>query len=223
MKKTFNRKFNRCMYEVFAGDYYATSEKEVVISTLLGSCVSVCLMDPAAGVAGLNHFMLPRRISLNGAGFSDDARYGVHAMEIMIARMMELGAWRNNLRAKIFGGGRVMDTLLSNVAQANIDFALAYLKAEGIPVVAGDVGGRGGRKLYFFPDSFAVFIKRIHNERLQNAVLFEKRFLHQVRQQQQQTSELIIFDENENENEKGSSISRVKEANQSSNSTRRGG
>jgi len=223
LKKTFNRKFNRCMYEVFAGDYYATSEKEVVISTLLGSCVSVCLMDPAAGVAGLNHFMLPRRISLNGAGFSDDARYGVHAMEIMIARMMELGAWRNNLRAKIFGGGRVMDTLLSNVAQANIDFALAYLKAEGIPVVAGDVGGRGGRKLYFFPDSFAVFIKRIHNERLQNAVLFEKRFLHQVRQQQQQTSELIIFDENENENEKGSSISRVKEANQSSNSTRRGG
>jgi len=218
LKKTFNRKFNRCMYEVFAGDYYATGEKDVVISTLLGSCVSVCLMDAAAGVAGLNHFMLPRRISLNGTGFSDDARYGVHAMEIMITRMMELGAWRNNLQAKVFGGGRVMDTVLSNVAQSNIDFALAYLETEGIPVVASDLGGREGRKLFFFPDTFAVYIKRIGNERLQSAVLFEKRFLHQVRQQQQQASELIIFNENgkAKENEKGSSIGRAEQSKQSS-------
>ena len=217
MKKTFNRKFNRCTYEVFAGDYYATGEKDVVLATLLGSCISVCLKDTAAGVVGINHFMLPRRVNLKEMNFSDDARYGIHAMEIMIAGMMELGAVRDSLQAKVFGGGRVMDTALSNVAQANIDFALTYLETEGIPVVASDVGGREGRKLYFFPDTFSVFIKRIRNERLQSAVLSEKRFLHHVRQQQQQTSELIIF--NEKENVKGSLISHANQSKQSSQST----
>ncbi len=194
MKKFFNRSFNKYSYELFAGDYYATKEKNVVLTTLLGSCVSVCLKDKTTGVVGMNHFMLPSNLRRDEIIFSEDARYGINAMEKMINDMMRLGARRDTLEAKVFGGGKVMDTTLINVSQSNIDFARTYLKMEDIPIIAENLGGKYGRKLFFFPDRFTVYLKRIeYNQTLDDAISREKRFLYWMRQQQSKEGELTLF------------------------------
>ncbi len=194
MKKYFNRTFNKYTYELFAGDYYATREKNIILTTLLGSCVSVCLRDRTTGIVGMNHFMLPGSLRAEEILFSQDARYGINAMEKMINSMMKLGARRDTLEAKVFGGGKVMDTTLLNVSQSNIDFALTYLQMEEIPVLAENLGGKYGRKIFFFPEEFTVYLKRIqYNQTLEDAISREKRFFYWMRQQQQKESELTIF------------------------------
>lgn len=201
MKKSFNRKLNCHMYEIFAGDYHATAEKKIVLSTLLGSCISVCLKDSVAGVVGMNHFMLPGRVKADEIARSEDARYGIHAMEMMINSMMKLGARRNYLQAKVFGGGQVLEVAHNNIAAANIDFALAFLKIEEIPVLSRDVGGNEGRKLFFFPDSFEVYVRRItYHKELQSTLQREESFLERMRRQRGEASELELFN-----NEGGSS------------------
>lgn len=194
MKKSFNRKFNRYVYEIFAGDYYTTVEQNVVLTTLLGSCISVCMRDSFSKVVGINHFMLPGRISSEDLIFSEDARYGISAMEKMINSMMKRGARRNSLEAKVFGGGRVMETSLTNVAQSNADFAMSFLQMEGIPILAKDTGGQFGRKLFFFPDTYTIYVKRIHYDKtLDNAISREKRFLDWMHKHQE-GGELTLFD-----------------------------
>lgn len=182
------------MYEIYASDCYATTEENIVLSTLLGSCVSVCMKDSKAGVAGMNHFMLPSRVNVKDVGFNDDTRYGVNAMEVMINEMMKKGAQRKRLQAKVFGGGRVMDTALNNVAHSNVDFALTYLKTEGIAVLAKDVGNQEGRKLLFFPDTFDVYVRRIHYNNLTTAVQTEKNLMQQMRKQCDKAGDLELFD-----------------------------
>lgn len=194
MKKTFNKKYNCDMYELYASDCFATDEQQVVLTTLLGSCVSVCMKDPKAKVAGMNHFMLPRKVNVKDLGFNNDTRYGVNAMEVMINEMMKKGALRKRLQAKVFGGGQVMDTALSNVAGSNVEFALTYLKTEGIPVLSMDVGRREGRKLYFFPDTFDVYVKRIHYNKLTKAVLTEKQLMEKIRRQREKDIDLELFE-----------------------------
>ena len=187
MKKTFNYKIKRYMYELFAGEYYATNDDNIVISTLLGSCVSVCLRDKRNGVIGMNHFMLPGNVESEKVMFSEDGRYGINAMEKMVNDMMKLSSRRENMEAKVFGGGQVMDYKLTSVAQLNIEFALAYLDMEEIPVVSQDVGGNYGRKILLFPDSFSVFMKRIsYQKNLEEAVAREKTFLNSIREQPQE-------------------------------------
>lgn len=120
-----------------------------VIKTLLGSCVAACLYDPETGVGGMNHFSLP-------GGSADDgtcARYGAHAMELLITGIMKKGGDRSRLRAKVFGGGKVLnvDAPAMNVGARNADFVLQFLEAEGIPVVGQSLGGNTGRLVRFRP------------------------------------------------------------------------
>ncbi len=201
MKKYFNRGFNKYTYELFAGDYYATKERNIVLTTLLGSCISVCMRCKTTGIVGMNHFMLPSTVRIEDIVFSEDARYGINAMERMINDIMKLGGKRDSLEAKMFGGGRVMDGAMNNVAQSNIEFAQSYLQMEEIPLLSKDVGGKTGRKIFFFPDQFSVYLKRVHyNQKLENAVSREKRFLHWMREQQRKEAELTLFDEERGKN-----------------------
>ncbi len=187
MKKTFNNKFNRVVYEIFAGDYFVTNEKNIMLSTLLGSCVSVCLKDKISGIVGINHFMLPASVKKEELIISDDARYGMYAMEKMINEMMKLGARRSSLQAKVFGGGAVLGTKINNVSKSNISFAMDYLKMEDIPILSYDVGGKVGRKLYFIPETFAVFVKKVGQEaNLVKAVRAEENYLHQMRRSREE-------------------------------------
>jgi chemotaxis protein CheD len=148
------------------GDHYATNE-DVMISTLLGSCVAACLYDPVARVAGMNHFLLAnRRYAKNmPVNITDAGRYGVHAMELLINDMYRLGADKKRIKAKAFGGGAVLDTIATDnflcVGEVNERFIREFLKTESIPLEAEDLGGKQGRVIRFRTGTYAVYRKYI--------------------------------------------------------------
>ncbi|MCK8816822.1 chemotaxis protein CheD [Natroniella sulfidigena] len=194
MRKRFDDKFNCDVYEIFAGEYYATTEQNVILQTLLGSCIAVCLKDEVAQIVGLNHFMLPSTHRVRDVIANQDARYGINAMEKLINRMMKLGANRGRLNAKVFGGGQVMGSGLNNVAQANIDFIFSYLQMEEIPIVAHDVGGKQGRKIYLLSETFDIYLKRLGETRkIKDTIQHEKGLFRRIKKEQDQGSDVTLF------------------------------
>ena len=129
------------------GDHFVSSDPDVVLTTVLGSCVALCLRDPAAGVGGMNHFLLPEG---SGSGTDAGRRYGAYLMEVLINDVLKAGGRRERLEAKLFGGGRMFDGL-RDVGRANADFAERFLRDEGITVVGGSLRGEGGRRLHYWP------------------------------------------------------------------------
>lgn len=163
----FDRKFGSEAVKVLPGEYFVTSA-DVLMVTVLGSCVSACIRDREKGVGGMNHFMLAD--SGDSGAVSSSARYGTYAMEILINHLLKLGARKSNLEAKVFGGGRVMATLSSSqVGERNSKFVMDYLATEGIKVAAQDLLDVYPRKVYFFPHNGRVLVKklvRLHNDTL---------------------------------------------------------
>ena len=130
------------------------------VTTILGSCVAVCLWDPLLGVGGVNHFLLPHWAG-NG---QISPRFGNVAVQQLIARLVELGSSKQNLQAKVFGGGCVIAAFQSGDNQlgvGNVNVAFRLLETEGIPVVTQDVGGRHGRKLIFHTQDGAAWVKQL--------------------------------------------------------------
>ena len=156
----FDRTFDTDAVKLLPGEFHATRE-DVALVTVLGSCVAACIRDPEAGIGGMNHFMLPENASADD-GLSRSARYGVNAMEVLINDLIKLGARRGRLEAKVFGGARVMASLAgSDVGTRNAQFALDYLCREAIPLRARDMLDSFPRKVYFFPRSGRVMIKKL--------------------------------------------------------------
>lgn len=134
---------------VIQGEYKVSDDPDVVLSTILGSCVAACMRDPVAGVGGMNHFLLPG----SGSGSGGEAtRYGVHLMELLINGLLKKGARRERLEAKIIGGARTIASF-SNVGEKNAEFAHQFLSDEGIRIIGSNTGGDSGRKLEYWPVS----------------------------------------------------------------------
>lgn len=133
---------------VIQGEYQVSNDPDVVLTTLLGSCVAACIFDPVAGVGGLNHFLLPGDNSDRKS--LQQQQIGVHLMELLVNALMKAGANRSRLEAKIFGGARMMQGL-SDIGTLNAKFATEFLNHEGIRIVGGDTGGQLGRRLQFWP------------------------------------------------------------------------
>jgi chemotaxis protein CheD len=164
--KYLDRHFERQAMKILPGEFYATAQDEVIV-TVLGSCVAACLLDPIAMVGGMNHFMLPMKEGDRDPDVFYAARYGAAAMEYLINDLLHLGAQRDRLVAKAFGGGRVMQGISSDVGGRNVDFVRQFLRNEGIPLWNEDMGGSLPRKVYFFPHTGQVLVKRmerIHND-----------------------------------------------------------
>lgn len=172
---------SRSNVTLMPGDHYV-SDKDVMIATVLGSCVSVCLYDPVKRVVGMNHFLLSGRyraetpLLLNEAG-----RYGVHAMELIINAMLKLGAVKKHFRAKAFGGASILparnhDNRFATVGDINSEFILQFLKNEGIQLVSFDLGGTEGRSIRFYSHDFAVYQKKIKRMNIPRVVRREKRY-----------------------------------------------
>jgi len=164
--KYLDRNFNRQAMKILPGEFYATAEDEVIV-TVLGSCVAACLMDPIAMVGGMNHFMLPVKRGERDPDVFFAARYGAAAMEYLINNLLHLGAQRDRLVAKAFGGGRVMRGMSTDVGGQNVDFVREFLRNEDIPIWSEDLGGPHPRKVYFFPHTGQVLVKRMehtHND-----------------------------------------------------------
>lgn len=163
----FDRHFEVEAVKVLPGEYFVTTSNMVLV-TVLGSCVSACIRDRTKGIGGMNHFMLAD--SGDEGAISASARYGTYAMEILLNHLMKLGARRPNIEAKVFGGGRVMSSLTSSqVGERNSKFVIDFLTTEGIPVLAQDLLDVYPRKVYFFPANGRVLVKklvRMHNDTL---------------------------------------------------------
>jgi chemotaxis protein CheD len=166
----FDKHFEANAVKVLPGEYYVT-RRDMVMVTVLGSCVTACVRDVDSGVGGMNHFMLPEEAG--GEVVSTSARYGTFAMEVLINHLQKLGARRNRLEAKVFGGGAVLESLVSsNVGTRNAEFVLSYLKTEKIPIVAKDLLDSYPRKVYYFPQTGRVLVRKLH--RVHNDTLFSR-------------------------------------------------
>ena len=161
MKFIFDRKEMKEKIVIDPGEYHTTN-CDRIICTILGSCVSVCLIDESTNLAGMNHFLLPESIDKNKMYNSNSGHYGINAMELLINEMLFRGARRANLQAKVFGGGQVIEAFTSNkIPQSNIEFSLLFLKTEKIPVVSKDIGGKYGRKIFFYTKTGKVLVKKV--------------------------------------------------------------
>ena len=153
----FETQFQSEAVKVLPGEYFVDSD-DILVMTTLGSCIAACLWDRRARVGGLNHFMLPQGTGDSAA----NGRYGAYAMELLINQMVQRGATRTSLEAKVFGGGQViagMDNM--NIGERNTEFVLDYLKTERIPVVSKDVLDIYPRKVCFLPASGRAMVKRL--------------------------------------------------------------
>ncbi len=162
----YDRMFKREAAKLLPGEYYVT-RRNVVLVTVLGSCIAACIRDKTNGIGGMNHFMLPVNANEQSGWGASSTRYGIYAMEILINEILKLGAQRKNLEAKLFGGGAVIESMnKTHVGELNAEFAIEYLKTEGIALVGGDMLDHYSRKVYYFPHSGKALIKKLHG--LQN-------------------------------------------------------
>lgn len=178
----FDRTFNCEAAKILPGEYYCTGQ-DMVIVTVLGSCVSACIRDVTSGIGGMNHFMLPE-----GGGADKDSpvsasmRYGSYAMEILINQLLKQGARRERLEAKIFGGGNVLKAFTAlNVGERNAEFVKKFLRAEGIKVTGEDLNDIYPRKVYFFPRSGRVLVKKLKQMNNYTIVKREQTYASQLR------------------------------------------
>ena len=156
--------------KVLPGEYFVSNE-DIVVMTVLGSCIAACLWDGRARIGGMNHFMLPDGDTGDGSG-----RYGSFAMELLINEMLKLGARRETMQAKIFGGGQVMAGFTSmNVGERNTQFVQDYLATERIPIVSQDVLDIHPRKVCFFPVTGKALVKRLAHSHPETLAVQERK------------------------------------------------
>jgi len=141
------------------GELFASAQRSAV-STILGSCVAVCLWDPIAKIGGINHYLLPL---WTGQG-AVSSRFGDIAVQALLNKLLELGGQKSRLQAKLFGGACVIDAFRereSHLGTKNVQTAEALLEREGIPLVGHDVGGCKGRKLIFHTDNGTAWVRQL--------------------------------------------------------------
>lgn len=168
----YDRTFDCEAAKILPGEYYFT-DREMLIVTVLGSCVAACIRDRVSGIGGMNHFMLPDSGSDAGSPVSASMRYGAYAMEVLINQLIKAGAQRENLEAKVFGGGNVLRGFTTiNVGERNAQFVRDYLRAENVRIMAEDLNDIHPRKVYFFPRTGRVLVKKL--KQLNNYTLVKR-------------------------------------------------
>ncbi len=162
MNRFLDTKLGKERVIIGPGEYYTSAEDEI-ISTVLGSCVSVCLHDEYTGFGGMNHFILARSKSAETEGEEDQGRYGETAMKLLVDDLLSLGAMRRTIIAKVFGGASVLGRCCQSnrLFSENSELAKEFLETDGIPILASDVGGNEARRLYFDVRSGKVMVQHI--------------------------------------------------------------
>lgn len=168
-----------CASKILPGEYYVTRHNEI-ITTVLGSCVAACIRDPVSGVGGMNHFTFPGNATKNhdqwGGGEGLAIGYGIAVMEALIDRILKQGSQKDRLQVKLFGASNLLTKDDDNTAERNVQFVKQFLEAEGLALVAEDLGGTHPRKINFFPKTGYVMVRRLRS--LQNRAIAdqEKRY-----------------------------------------------
>ncbi len=143
------------------GGCEVSGDRRVVMSTVLGSCISACIRDSVAAVGGMNHFLLAEQSGSAKDRYGASARYGAFAMEQLINSVLSKGTGRKgNLVIKVFGGGNI-NSLQTDVGASNVEFVREFLLGEGYEIASQDLGGNFARRILFKPASGRVFVKRL--------------------------------------------------------------
>jgi chemotaxis protein CheD len=183
------------------GEHFVSAETDVVVSTLLGSCIAACLYDPVRRVVGMNHFLLAsHRYSREiPVCLSEAGRYGIHSMELIINGMMKLGAGRQGIRAKVFGGSSMLSGPATPgnfacVGEVNCRFIVEFLKNDGIPQISSDLGGNRGRVILFDAADYSVYVRKM--KAIATRVVDRERLYwrHAIRAHEQEVSDAEIWE-----------------------------
>ena len=164
-------KYKKEIKIIHPGEYYVSSEDEI-IGTLLGSCIAVCLYDRENRISGMNHFMLPGRISSSDIFKDRSARYGITAINHLLDSLKKAGAKKNYLIAKIFGGGHVLETLgdMISIPNDNIKLAKIMMEMEDISITQEDVGENYTRKLLMDVQTGKVYLRKSNKKNVLNNI-----------------------------------------------------
>lgn len=150
-------------HNVLQGEFEVSRDPNLVLTTVLGSCIACCLFDPAAKIGGMNHFLLASPPSSN-KGLGDDARrYGLYAMELLVNEMIKQGAVRATMRAHLYGGAN-MHSGMRAIGTENARFAEEFLRADGIQLVHADTGGTQARRLDLQPATGRVRCRSVQGD-----------------------------------------------------------
>ncbi len=141
---------SRPRINVMQGTVEVSADEDVLLTTILGSCIAACLYDPVRRIGGMNHFLLaePSREEREGRGF--DVHYGLYLMELLINEMMKAGAVKAQMRAHLYGGANIQKGMRP-IGSENAAFAERFLNAESIVISHRDVGGNAARRVDFLP------------------------------------------------------------------------
>lgn len=195
MNHHFDTHFKTDVVTIHPGEFYSTGD-DILIVTVLGSCISIVLYDTQLKLGGMNHFMLSE--SKKVISEEDKGRFGNYAIELLLNDLYAKGAQKKDLKAKVFGGSNVFDSgggTANMIGLSNIDFALRFLETERIPVLANDTGGIFPRKIYFHPATAKVYLKRIkqQNMDLKQIKIREKAYQESLQQFQQTAGDITWF------------------------------
>lgn len=157
----FDTHFERPGVKLLPNEFFTTHD-DMVLMTVLGSCVAACIHDPYTGLGGMNHFMLPDDGAEAARTASESMRYGAYAMEVLINELIKAGGRRERFEAKVFGGAAVLSGMTTlNVGDRNADFVRRYLALERIRITAEDLQGNYPRKVVFMPRSGQALVKKL--------------------------------------------------------------
>ena len=166
MNQYYDSHFDKQIITIYPCEFFSTHGDEL-ISTVLGSCISVTLYDEKNGFGGMNHFMYANQLHDIDGECAMLGRYGEFAIQLLLDDMMKKGAERQYLKAKVIGGRNIFNLPPEagiQIGDMNIKFAFDYLQKEKIPIVASDTGGIYPRKIYFDPKTSKVWLKRIKTQ-----------------------------------------------------------
>ena len=141
------------------GELLVTKEP-TVITTVLGSCVSVTMHSPGTGVGGICHALLPKD---GGGSRSEPFRFVDKAVSYMLAAFRKLGVERKDIEVKLFGGSDVLpvSSYMPTVGEQNVEEAFEIIERERLRLLAHDVRGEHGRKILFHTGTGEILLKRV--------------------------------------------------------------
>jgi chemotaxis protein CheD len=197
VNRYFDKNHNIWAAKILPGEFYVSAHGEMV-STVLGSCISACIRDVTLGIGGMNHFMLPEQNTHSTKQWGSESnsaatRYGNYAMEHLLNTLYGLGARKENLEVKLFGGGKML-ARMTDIGQLNILFVYDYLRQEGLSIKAADVGDIFSRKVLYFPDTGAVKVRRISVTRNDTIISRETVYMDDITKHKDDRNDVELFD-----------------------------
>jgi len=194
MIKSNDSKFNKPLYIIYPGDYFATKE-DCVIGTVTGSCVAVALYDANRGIGGMGHFIIPGAMGTEGIFVDEIARAGITSMEYLMGEIVKLGGDRKYLKAKIFGAGYNDGNSVGTISESNIRFIHEYFTLENISIERSDLGGDFRRRIYFLTKNGTVYRQILqNNEESSEFISLEKEYIDSEFRNKERTGRVLLFE-----------------------------